>query len=108
MCLIVFPERNTKMSDEVTVDEGAPEVKVGVADQKLGLFGLPDLSGIISLVTLISQHMDEIKAIIANIENLVSLVTQVTGGAKAKMSAPAGVDEVALNSAADPPVEDGK
>lgn len=96
------------MVDEYKVDEAAPEVKMGVADQKLGLFGLPDLGGIFSLVTLISTHMDEIKAIIASIENLIALVSQVTSANKAKMSAPTGEAAVDVNAAADPPVEDGK
>lgn len=94
------------MVDEVKVDEAEGDVKMGVADQKLGLFGLPDLSGIFSLVTLISSHMDEIKAIIANVEALIALVSQVTSTNKAKMSLPGEIGDI--NAATDPPIEDGK
>lgn len=59
-----------------TVDEAAPVVKPEV-DMKAALFGLPDLSGLVSVITLITSHMDDIKLAIAKIQELIALLTSV-------------------------------
>ena len=61
-----------------SVDVNAPVVNKNVGVKPEAFLGMPDISGVVSLITLITSHMDEIKLAISKVQELIALLTKVS------------------------------